>query len=177
MANVNQVFQSAPAGRRVYLAAVFAVIAFSVSIGVDAYSTLPKLRRDAPLSKKIAVTIAPVLTAALGTLYFFRQRARIAQFSIEEDVLVLGKKKYPLSGATEVVRDPSLLKGARRRCGNGGLGAITGSFSSKKLGKFYVFMTGTENAVVVRWPDKAVAVSPADTEFFILCARKAAGLA
>ena len=37
-------------------------------------------------------------------------------------------------------------------------------------------MTGTEYAVIVRWPDKVVAVSPADTEFFIFSAQKAAGL-
>jgi hypothetical protein len=37
-------------------------------------------------------------------------------------------------------------------------------------------MTDSDHAVVLRWPDKVVAVSPADTEFFIYSARAAAGL-
>jgi len=56
------------------------------------------------------------------------------------------------------------------------VGSIRGSFRSKRLGKFYAFVTDTEKAVVLRWPDKAVAVSPMDTEFFIHMARSAGGL-
>ena len=68
------------------------------------------------------------------------------------------------------------MRWAIRIRGNGGLGAIRGRYWSKRLGKFDAFLTGSENAVVLRWPDKVVAVSPADTEFFIYSARAAAGL-
>jgi hypothetical protein len=176
MSSVNQTFQSAPTGKRVILATVVSILAFVVTIVVDVCVTVAAHGR-VPASKVVALALTPVLAALVGTFFFFRQRSRVAQFMIEEDVLVLGKKRYPLQGATDVVRDAGVLKGAFKRCGNGGLGAITGSFKSKKYGKFYVFLTGTENAVVVRWADQAVAVSPADPEFFILSARKAAGLA
>jgi len=176
MAPVNEVFQSAPMGRRVVLPTVFTAAFFVVSIGVNMFFTLPKMKPHTPVWKKVEATCAP-FGGALVTLFFFlRQRSKVSEFKIEENELVLGSKKYPLQGVTDVYRDRGLLKGARRVWGNGGLGAITGFFRSKKLGKFHVFMTGTENAVVVLWPDKAVAVSPADPEFFIFSAQKAAGL-
>jgi Bacterial PH domain len=176
MSAINQTFQSAPAGKRVILSTVFSVLAFLGMIVADLRVTLPSYGWM-PVSKRVAVALTPVLTALVGGFFFLRQRSRVAQFAIADDVLVLGKKKYPLRGATEILRDPAVLKGACRRYGNGGIGAITGKFKSKKYGRFDVFLTGTENAVVIRWPDTAVAVSPLDTEFFILSARKAAGLA
>ncbi|HZZ18293.1 MAG TPA: PH domain-containing protein [Opitutaceae bacterium] len=176
MAPVNQTFQSAPVGRRVILATALSMTAFVITVAVDLTVTIPS-HRWMPVPRNIALMFTPLLTVLVGIFLYFRQRSRVSQFKIEEDVLVLGKKKYPLQGATEVVRDSAVLKGAHRRCGNGGLGAITGSFKSRKYGKFYVFMTATENAVVIRWPDSVVAVSPQDTEFFIYSARKAAGLA
>jgi hypothetical protein len=75
-----------------------------------------------------------------------------------------------------VTRDREVLHRARKIWGNGGLGAIRGRFKSKRIGKFDAFLTDTDHAVVLRWPDKTVAVSPADPEFFILIARSAAGL-
>ena len=176
MSPVNQTFPSAPAGKRVILATLISVLAFTVTIVVD-LSVSVRSYSGMPVSKKVALALTPVLTALVGGFIFLRQRSLVAQIAIADDVLVLGKKRYPLQGATEVVRDSTVLKKAFRRCGNGGIGAITGSFKSKKYGKFYAFMTGTENAVVIRWPDRAVAVSPLDTEFFILSARKAAGIA
>ena len=56
------------------------------------------------------------------------------------------------------------------------MASIRGRYWSKQSGKFDAFMTDPEKAVVLRWPDRLVAVSPADPEFFILCARSAAGL-
>jgi hypothetical protein len=176
MTTVNQVFESAPMGRRVVLATALSAAAFIFGIGINLYFTVPKMGPQMPVGKKMAVIVAPVFSALVGVVVFMQQRSKVARFKIEENVLVLGKKKFSLEGATEVSRDSDLLKAARRCVGNGGLGAITGSFKSKKLGKFEVFMSGTENAVVVRWPDRAVAVSPADPEFFILSAQKAAGL-
>jgi hypothetical protein len=175
MAPINQTFQSAPMGKRVILTTVISVVVTTGAIAVNLCFALPRMHA-APMNKVVLSALVPFLTVVMGMLFFIRQRSLVSQFKIEEDVLVVGKKKYPLVGATEVVRDSAVLKGAYRRYGNGGLGAITGSFKSKKLGKFYAFMTGTENAVVVRWPNQAVAVSPSDPEFFILSARKAAGL-
>ena len=58
----------------------------------------------------------------------------------------------------------------------GRTGIFRGYCKSKRMGKFYRFLTNPEKAVVLRWPDNVVAVSPADPEFFMLMSRKAAGL-
>jgi hypothetical protein len=119
---------------------------------------------------------APMVPLAFGAAKFFQERSRVSTIRIENSILVLGKKKYPLEGLVEVARDPDVLKSARKRIGNGGLGAIRGRYRSKRLGDFETFLTDPAKAVVLRWPGQAVAVSPADAEFFIYSARSAAGL-
>jgi hypothetical protein len=193
MATVNQEFQSAPAGRRVVAQMFFGfgamLVAFVFAVGI-AYHR----QRGHPLfsTEWILSLFFPFLGILLALPAFLRERARIAQFRIEENVLVLGKERFPLEGLVEVARDPQVLRRARRAFagqavirrlrapgtsnGQGKFCSIIGTFKSERLGKFYAFLSGTENAVVLRWPDKAVAVSPADAEFFIYMARSAAGL-
>jgi hypothetical protein len=176
MATVNQVFQSAPMGRRVTFATAFTFAALFVVFAVNFYVSVTKMPRGAPFGARIMQMGAPLLPIFILIPGFVLERSKVSRFSIEENVLVLAKKRYPLEGLMDAVRDPEVLKRARKRFGNGGLGSIRGKFVSKRLGKFDTFLTGTENAVVLRWPDKVVAVSPADPEFFIYSARAAAGL-
>lgn len=122
------------------------------------------------------VTLAPLLGPVLTAPFFFVERSKVSRFSIAANSLVFGKKNYPLSGLVSVERDPKIMCWAFKRYGNDGLGAIRGRFWSKRVGKFEAFLSGTENAVVLRWPDRVVAVSPADPEFFISCVKSAAGL-
>jgi hypothetical protein len=191
MATVNQEFQSAPAGRRVMAQMFFGFVAmlvgFVFAVGIAYHRRRPVSSTDWVLS-----LCFPFMAILLAVPAFLRERARIAQFRIEENVLVLGKERFPLEGLVEVARDPLVLRKARRTLtgqavirklrapgtsnGQGKFCSIIGTFRSQRLGKFYAFLSGTENAVVLRWPDKAVAVSPVDTEFFIYMARSAAGL-
>jgi hypothetical protein len=175
MATVNQAFQSAPMGRRVVFTMMFAfaaiiaaavtglVVSFKVSHG-----------RMAP-SARITSLLTPFFGVIVLVPAFLYQRSKVAQFRIEENCLVLGRKRHPLEGLVGVDRDPEIMKGARKTWGNSGLGAITGRFRSKRVGKFEAFLTDPEKAVVLRWPDKSIAVSPADPEFFIYSVRSATG--
>jgi hypothetical protein len=204
MASITETFPTAPRGKRVVypmiFGAVVGLVGLAVSIGVSwdklkSHASPPAARvadvatgyaalhpGSTPWAsgpdpwKLAAMFLAPTFAVLIATLSFFRERSLTAQFRIEENVLVLGKRREPLAGLTEVGRDPAVMKGACKRWGNGGAGAIRGSFRSKRLGKFYAFLTDTEHAVVLRWADRVVAVSPADPEFFIYSARKAAGL-
>jgi len=175
MATVTQEFPSAPMGKRVLFPTVFtfaillAVLAFNL---VLALTELPRIR----ITRMITVALAPLVGLPVLVPMFLFERAKVARFRIEENCLVLGRKRFPLQGVVEVQRDPDVMRWAIKQFANGGLGSIRGSFRSKRLGKFYAFMTGTENAVVLRWPDKVVAVSPADPEFFIYSVRSAAGI-
>jgi len=176
MAGVTATFPTAPRDRRVYIALFVSVFAGLVGVVAGVYTaSLPTAHKhNASLA---VVLITPAATALIGIILGIREAGTTAQFQIEDDVLVLDRKRFPLTGATEVVRDPLVLKGACRIWGNRGLLAFRGQYRSKRLGRFYAFLTSADHAVVVRWPDRAVAVSPADPEFFMYSARKAAGLA
>ena len=177
MATVNQEFQSAPIGRRVIVTAIacFAVLlvmgVFNFFFAQGHYSH----RSSDPIVGVVA-PLFPMVGLLIAVPAFFIERARTSRFRIEENCLVLGRRRFPLEGLVEVDRDPDVLRRARKLWGNGGMGSIRGRFRNKRIGDFYAFLTCTENAVVLRWPDKAVAVSPEDPEFFILSARSAGGL-
>jgi hypothetical protein len=120
-----------------------------------------------------AALVAPLAAVGLTFLY---HRKRASVLRIAGNALLVGKKSYPMDGLVGAARDPEVLRGARTQRGNKGIGAITGRFKSKRIGRFDAVLTDVEKAVVLRWPDKALAVSPNDPEFFILMVRKSAGL-
>ncbi len=163
-------------GRRVYFSIIFAVGILLVIFGVNFYVAFQKVLQHAPVGARIIQALAPLLPLFILLAAFLFERSKTSQFSIQDDVLVLGKKRYPLQGLVEVGKDPEVMRRAIRKFGNGGIGSIRGKFWSKRLGSFEAFLTGTENAVLLRWPDRVVAISPADPEFFIYSARAAAGL-
>jgi hypothetical protein len=192
MAKVNQEFVSAPAGRRVIWQMLFALLGALAGITGALVATFNDMGRHTSSTTWIAAAIAPAAALLVGVPSYLAERARVSKFRIEENSLVLGKERLPLEGMVSAERDPEVLRKARRICGNAlqppsgftwfssrsraKLCAITGSFRSERLGRFYAFLTDTEHAVVLRWPDKVVAVSPSDPEFFILMVRSGAGL-
>jgi hypothetical protein len=175
MASVNQVFQDAPMGRTVIIRAVCAVGALLLVFAGNLYVTLERMKH-APPGVRMLQALAPFVPIAIFLATLAWERSRPPKIRIEDNTLVLGRKRFPLEGLTAAVRDPAVLHRATRTWGRSGAGSIRGRFRSKRLGKFEAYLTDTENAVVLTWPDKAVAVSPADPEFFIYSARSAAGL-
>ncbi len=176
MAMVNQEFESAPMGRLVIArtAAILAVVfAAMIANMVVMFRVLPG---RAPRKGLAVGAVAPLVVLVVVVPLFHVERSKTARFRIDENCLVLGSRRYPLAGLAAIGRDPEILRWAIRTRGSGGIGAIRGRYWSKQSGKFEAFMTDPEKAVVLRWPDRLVAVSPADPEFFILCARSAAGL-
>lgn len=98
---------------------------------------------------------------------------------VERDLQVvrLGRiNRYPLEGLTAVESDRAALQGAWKKLGNDGLGAITGRFSSRKLGPFVALVTDPAQAVILRWPDRCLVVSPDRTGYFVEACRERAGL-
>jgi hypothetical protein len=175
MATVNEVFQTAPIGRRVILASAFALGALLLVFAVNLYVALARIQH-APPGARMLQALLPLIPIAFVAASFMWERSKGSRISIEDNTLVIRKKRYALQGLTDAARDRLVLRGARKIWGNGGVGSIRGRFKSKRLGKFEAYLTDTENAVVLTWPDKVVAVSPADPEFFMYCARSAAGM-
>ncbi len=176
MAPVNQVFQSAPMGRRVIAPLVISIVVVVVAVVFNVEFIVRALPLHTPLLTKALGSLAPLMALVIMVPVFIFERSRTSHFRIEENVLVLGRKRFPMVGLLSIERDPEVLRRAIRVFGNGGLGSIRGFFWSKRMGKFYAFLTGTDHAVVLRWPGNVVAVSPSDTEFFIYTAKSAAGL-
>jgi MFS family permease len=176
---INETFPSAPRGRpviyRMMIASALGLFGIGIALVPSWGRISAEVNHGSPW-KVLALLAGPLMAILIAIPTYLREKSLTSQFRIENDVLVMGKKRRPLSGLVEVVRDPEVLKGAFKLWGNGGVGAIRGCFRSKRLGKFEAFLTDTEHAVVLRWPDRVVAVSPADPEFFIYSARKAAGL-
>jgi hypothetical protein len=162
-------------GARVLVPTIFSFAVVTIGLLASVFVALRAGPRE-PASERLIVAFTPFTAIGFILPIFLFERARVSHFKIDENCLVLGKKRFPLEGAVEVRRDPDVMKWAIKVFANQGLGSLRGTFRSRRMGKFYAFMTGTENAVVVRWPDKTVVVSPADTEFFVLCARSAAGI-
>jgi Bacterial PH domain len=138
------------------------------------------IARRGPTGMTPSISIVSLGVPLIGLLMmvpiFLYERSTVARFVIENNSLVLGGKRYPLQGMAEVARDPKIMCRAIKIFGNGGLGAIRGRFWSKRVGRFQASLTDTECAVVLRWPDRVIAVSPADPEFFITCVKSAAGI-
>jgi hypothetical protein len=176
MAIINQTFPSAPMGRRIMLTGVLVFGLLVIVFVGNLYAVMTRMRDLGSPGSRILQSSAPVFPLVFAMLSFGFERFRTSQIKIENNVLVLGRKRYPLEGLSEAVQDSDVLRNARRQMANGGMGAIRGKFRSARLGSFEAFLTDPERAVVLKWPDKVVAVSPADPEFFIYSARSAAGL-
>ncbi len=107
--------------------------------------------------------------------------ARIRRYLLAGGALLVErawlKARFPLQGLQEVAPDREALRGARKVVGNGGFGAVAGRFSSKRLGRFRAYVTDPEKAVVLRWPDRCLVVSPDQPAWFVETVRRNAGLA
>jgi len=176
MATINQTFHSAPLGRRVILPLVAVAL---IALGALVFNLLAGfgvIAPGAPLAPRILACLVPLVGLLAVVPVFLFEKSRTATFRIDDNTLVLGRKRHALEGLLSAEPDPKALARAVRIWGNGGLGAIRGRFWSRRLGTFHAFLTDTDHAVVLRWPGKTVVVSPSDPQFFIHTAREAAGL-
>jgi hypothetical protein len=76
------------------------------------------------------------------------------------------KTRLDLSRLNSVVVDPDALHGSFRLLGNGGFFSFTGWFRNKKLGGYRAFATDAKRAVVLRFADKTVVITPGDPQKF-----------
>ena len=95
----------------------------------------------------------------------------------ELHIVRLGRvNRYPLDGLVSVEADRDAMAHAWKMWGNDGLGAVTGRFRSRRLGKFEVLLTDVEHAVVLRWPERTLVVSPDRAAYFVESVRTRANL-
>lgn len=121
------------------------------------------LRSEEEISAWFALLpIAIIIGAALFT---------VRGYALTPDYLrvyrLLWSTRVPLAGLQSVEYDPEALHKSTRLFGNGGLFSISGYFRNKKLGNYRAFVTHQALAVVLRFTNRTVVVSPGIPADFI----------
>jgi hypothetical protein len=74
----------------------------------------------------------------------------------------------PLAKLQRASCEADVLRGSLRLFGNGGLFSFTGLFWNRRLGRYRAFVTDPSRAVVLRYRDRTVVLSPHDPQAFVL---------
>ena len=124
------------------------------------------------------VVLAPLI--GLPVIGLVVLLSRIRGFRVEGTRLIVERvgraTVLDLAGLLDATVDRAALRWAWKTCGNDGAGAICGRFYSRRLGSFRAFVTDPANAVLLRWPDHTVVVSPARPAAFVADLRRRTGL-
>lgn len=111
----------------------------------------------------IAILLPPAIFV-LSALFAIRG------YQVDRDSLLILRPAWhtriPLQGLTAVEVDPEAMRGSVRLFGNGGLFGFIGLFRNSKLGRYRVFATDTARAVVLRYPERTIVVTPDTPERF-----------
>jgi hypothetical protein len=166
-------FAPAPIGSRVRFATLLSVVAM-VAVTVAVPVLMQRERHPPPWPVYLAVGIAPAVLAVI----WFAGRVRRYRLVGTELRIELGWRtvRFSLEGLQSATPDREALRWALKIQGNSGLGVIAGRFRSRRLGAFRAYLTDPEHAVVLRWPDRCVVISPDQYSWFIETVRKRAGL-
>lgn len=75
--------------------------------------------------------------------------------------------RVSLEGLESVAADPEAMRRSLRTFGNGGCFSISGRFRNKKLGPYRAWVTDHRNAVVLKFGERTLVVSPSDPAAFV----------
>lgn len=152
------------------------------------------IRFDAPWSSaltliSVAMTVlllvvvlngAVVATAILAVVLVFAAVHSVRGYAVEPGVLVITRlgweTRLDLSGLESAEVDPDAMRRALRTWGIGGPFAFVGRYRSRSAGAFTAYATDRDLAVVLRWADRTVVVTPDDPETFVTAVEAAARL-
>ncbi|MFI2810665.1 MULTISPECIES: PH domain-containing protein [Microbulbifer] len=116
---------------------------------------------DPPVLYRVSIWL-PVAILALSTLFAIRG------FTLKGDAIYvirpLWKTRLPLDGLQQVVADPGAMQGSIRIFGNGGLFGYIGLFQNKHIGRYRAFATDQAKAVILRFPERTLVVTPGRPE-------------
>lgn len=117
------------------------------------------------LIARLNMILFPALLILGGALFMVRG------YSLNENSLIVHRlgwlTRVRLTSPISAVHDPSALEGSLRVAGNGGLFAFSGLFHNKKLGSYRVFGTDPKCAVILRFDQRVIVVTPHHPEAFV----------
>ncbi|MFA5293687.1 MAG: PH domain-containing protein [Phycisphaerae bacterium] len=76
--------------------------------------------------------------------------------------------KINLSELKSAEIDPTAMAKSLRTFGNGGMFCFAGLFYNKKLGSYRAFATDFKKAVILRFPNRTIVVTPNEPEKFVM---------
>lgn len=107
----------------------------------------------------------PLVIASGSSLFMIRG------YIVTRDTLFVQRflwhSRIDLSNLRSYEVDPSAMSGSTRTLGNGGLFCIAGYFHNKKLDNYHAFATDPKLAVVLRFTDTTIVVTPDNPEQFV----------
>jgi hypothetical protein len=150
---------------------VVSTLATVVLVGVGVLGwTRPGL---SPLAR-LATVLVPGLLLALTALWTIRG------YQLSAGVLqvrrLLRATRLPLAGLVSAQADATATRGSLRLCGNGGLFSFSGLYWNRRFGRYRMFATDPQRAVVLTFASGIVIVTPEAPEAFVVAVRPAAAL-
>jgi hypothetical protein len=79
--------------------------------------------------------------------------------------------RLPLDGLVSVTGDNEAMQRSIRLFGNGGMFAFTGEFWNRSLGRYRALATDPTRAVVLKYANRRIVITPHDPQKFIVQAR------
>lgn len=143
---------SAPWGTGVKLVTLFIFAVLGVSFFLIA-------RRVDEIGSVAFVVLIGELAVLLGGMAFTTSGYTIVGSTLEVRRL-FWSTRIDLTGLESAEHNPGALKRSLRLFGNGGFFGVSGLFRNKTLGRYRAWITDPNRAVILRFPDRVVVVSP-----------------
>ena len=106
----------------------------------------------------LVLVIGPALFTIRG--YVLTRRALLVQ-------RIGWNSTLDLAGLQSAEADPKAMARSIRLFGNGGMFCFAGLFRNKKLGRYRAFATDAKRAVILKFRDRTVVVTPENPEAFV----------
>ncbi len=110
------------------------------------------------------VVILPLL------ILFGAALCTIRGYTITSDAILVHRLMHdttlPRAGLESASADPEAMRASLRTFGNGGAFSFSGFYYNKRLGSYRAFVTDPRRAVVLRYANRRVVLSPSSPEDF-----------
>jgi Bacterial PH domain len=151
----------APWGRTVRVRTKVGLVIVAVIVLSAAFAPM-----DVPLAFRLAAIVVPLLIVAASLARTVRG------YTLTEEAIIVqrgwGETRLPLAGLRSVTGEVDAMRGSMRLTGNDGFFSITGWFWNRKLGRHRAFATDLSRAVVLRYADRTIVITPHDPQQFIM---------
>jgi hypothetical protein len=139
--------------------------------------TVGPIRVAGPFALWFPGVFCAFMVGMLGVTYLLSVRG----YELADNALLIlrpiGPKRVSLVGLQDVTAEPDILKGSIRTCGNGGLFCFSGWYWNRRLKTYRMWVTDPKRAVLLRFADKRIVISPDEPAAFVAAVRTVATVA